>query len=235
MTSARRWRIGELAAATGLTVRTLHHYEHIGLLAPSRTEGNHRFYDEGDVERLFRIRALRELGLSLPEIIETLDGDAGALGAVLDAHLARVHRELERLTGLQNRLQHICGSARELDPHDLIDAIEAMARVDRHIATRLAGGHAPADSESVWRALGHALRGCMEAGEAPGSARVRQLAGEIRERMHAFAAGDPATLDALARIRRIDPPQQLAGWDPPLFRYLDRALAALDEQDTTAC
>ncbi|WP_430384216.1 MerR family DNA-binding transcriptional regulator [Archangium violaceum] len=39
-TSRRRWRIGELADATGLTVRTLHHYEHIRLLAPAaRTDG----------------------------------------------------------------------------------------------------------------------------------------------------------------------------------------------------
>ncbi|WP_461328653.1 MerR family DNA-binding transcriptional regulator [Bradyrhizobium liaoningense] len=42
----RRWRIGELAEATGVTVRTLHHYEHTGLLAATeRTEGGHRMYD----------------------------------------------------------------------------------------------------------------------------------------------------------------------------------------------
>ena len=64
--NGRRWKVGELASATGLTVRTLHHYERIGLLSPAqRTEGNQRLYDEGDVVRLYRIRALRDLGLSL--------------------------------------------------------------------------------------------------------------------------------------------------------------------------
>src|SRR4051812_34513429 len=83
-TSRRRWRIGELAEATGLTVRTLHHYEHIGLLAAAaRSEGRQRLYDEDDVRRLYRIRALRDLGLSLADIRRTLKNDRAALGDVL--------------------------------------------------------------------------------------------------------------------------------------------------------
>src|SRR4051794_722345 len=53
------WRIGELARETGLTVRTLHHYDRLGLLSPlSRTEGGHRCYTGGDVRRLHRISGL---------------------------------------------------------------------------------------------------------------------------------------------------------------------------------
>src|SRR6185369_5694526 len=94
----RSWRIGELAEATGLTVRTLHHYEHIGLLAPdSRTEGRQRLYDEDDVRRLYRIRALRDLGLSLADIGRMLDDDRAALADLLRAHRARVDAEIDRL------------------------------------------------------------------------------------------------------------------------------------------
>ncbi len=65
----RLGRIGDLARATGLTVRTLRHYESVGLLpAPSRTEGKQRLYTAQDVSRLYRIRALRDLGLGLAEI-----------------------------------------------------------------------------------------------------------------------------------------------------------------------
>jgi MerR family transcriptional regulator, thiopeptide resistance regulator len=72
----RTWRIGELARATGLTVRTLHHYDQRGLLSPlPRTEGGHRRYTSGDVRRLHRIVMLRSLGISLDEIGTLLDGE----------------------------------------------------------------------------------------------------------------------------------------------------------------
>jgi MerR HTH family regulatory protein len=58
------WKTGELARETGLTVRTLHHYDQLGLLSPlSRTEGGHRCYTPDDVRRLHRIVALRSLGI----------------------------------------------------------------------------------------------------------------------------------------------------------------------------
>lgn len=61
-----RWKVGELAAETGLTVRTLHHWDELGLLTPSeRTGAGYRLYSDADVRRLYRIVALRGLGLSL--------------------------------------------------------------------------------------------------------------------------------------------------------------------------
>ena len=51
----RRWRIGEVAAATGLTVRALRHYDEIGLLVPSqRSAAGFRLYSDADVRRLCR-------------------------------------------------------------------------------------------------------------------------------------------------------------------------------------
>jgi MerR family transcriptional regulator, thiopeptide resistance regulator len=70
------WKVGELARSTGLTVRTLHHYDQLGLLSPrSRTDGGHRCYTADDVRRLHRIAALRSLGISLEEIGALLGGD----------------------------------------------------------------------------------------------------------------------------------------------------------------
>src|SRR5690606_5450723 len=117
-TSGRRWRVGELARATGLTVRTLHHYETIGLLVPSaRTDGHQRVYDQHDLRRLYRIRALRDLGLSLAEIRPLLEEGRAALFDVLRAHRARVDAELERLGKLRALLDHACEQADgELEP-----------------------------------------------------------------------------------------------------------------------
>jgi MerR family transcriptional regulator, thiopeptide resistance regulator len=70
------WKIGELARDTGLTIRTLHHYDQLGLLSPlSRSEGGHRCYTGDDVRRLHRIVALRSLGISLEQIGSLLDGE----------------------------------------------------------------------------------------------------------------------------------------------------------------
>jgi DNA-binding transcriptional MerR regulator len=236
-TTGRRWRIGDLAEATGLTVRTLHHYEHIGLLAPAeRTEGHQRLYDEHDVQRLYRIRALRDLGMSLADIRQMLDDDGAALGDILRAHLARVDADLERLGRLRALLDRACAqAARIVDPDDVLATIEAMSQVARRINARTTTGGAPDDDEARWRALGNELRACMEAGEAPSGPRARAAARSAQARLLDFAGGDRTTLDALARLRRLDPPEDLAGWDPALMRYLDQALATLHETENEPC
>ena len=72
---AKRYTIGELAGSTGLTVRTLHHYDRIGLLQPTdRSPSGYRLYGSEDVQRLYRILALRQLGLSLKDIDAALAG-----------------------------------------------------------------------------------------------------------------------------------------------------------------
>lgn len=232
-TSRRHWRIGELADATGLTVRTLHHYEHIRLLAPAaRTDGRQRLYDENDVRRLYLIRALRDLGLSLSDIGRMLDDDRAALAHILRAHRARVDAELERLGRLRMLLDHACAHAdRDVAPDDVLATIEAMSRVVRRGDARRKKGKAAKDEEAGWRELGDALRACMKAGEAPSAPRPRALARQALARIVEFAGGDRATLEALAHLRQLAPPKNLAGWNPALMRYLNQALASLHQTE----
>ena len=83
------WKIGELAQRTGLTVRTLHHYDEIGLLSPAeRSDGGHRVYDEAGVQRLYRIVSLRSLGFPLDAIAQALDSERFDPRAAVDDHLA---------------------------------------------------------------------------------------------------------------------------------------------------
>ncbi len=90
-----RWKVGELARATGLTVRALHHYDNVGLLVPSqRTSGGHRVYDAQDARRLYRILALRRLGFRLDEIASLLDEGGVSLLETVRRHLEQVEREL---------------------------------------------------------------------------------------------------------------------------------------------
>lgn len=70
----RSYRVGEFAGLTKVSVRTLHHYDRIGLLRPSGySEGGHRLYSEHDLLRLHQILTLRYLGFALREIGELLD------------------------------------------------------------------------------------------------------------------------------------------------------------------
>lgn len=123
-------RIGELADATGLTVRTLHHYEAIGLLVASgRSEAGHRRYGAADVDRLYRICLLRDLGLSLPDIGRALDDPGWSLSAALGAHLDQLDGRLEAAAALRRRVAGLVRAAAESRPpttHDLTTLLEEM-------------------------------------------------------------------------------------------------------------
>src|SRR5205809_7434688 len=67
------YTVGEVARWSGVTVRTLHHYEHIALLSPAgRSPSGYRVYDDADLERLQQILFYRELGFSLDQIADAL-------------------------------------------------------------------------------------------------------------------------------------------------------------------
>src|SRR5918995_255224 len=101
--TGEHWKIGELARIAGVTVRTLHHYDSLGLLRPSeRSAGGHRLYSEADVQRLYRLLALRGVGLPLEEIGPLLDREDG-LADTVHRHLGRVEKQLGALEELRRR------------------------------------------------------------------------------------------------------------------------------------
>jgi DNA-binding transcriptional MerR regulator len=218
MQEGKRWKVGSLARATGLTVRTLHHYEHLGLLpSAARTEGRQRLYDEGDVRKLYRIRALTELGLSLAEVRRTLEGKGAPLAALLRSHRARVEAELLRLEQLRDLLDHASSQTEKNVPaEELLATIEAMSKVMR----RKSGKNA----EARWRKLGVQLRACMKSGAAPSSRRAQSLARIARDLIAEFSGGDREVEAALSTLRKSGPTKTLEGWTPALIRYLDEAL-----------
>ena len=67
------YRVHEFAELAGVTVRTLHHYDRLGLLEPRRTAAGYRVYSVRDLERLEQIVALKFLGLPLRQIKLLLD------------------------------------------------------------------------------------------------------------------------------------------------------------------
>ena len=134
-------RVGELAQATGLTVRTLHYYEEISLLVASeRSAAGHRRYGEADVARLYRICLLRRLGLSLDDIARALDDPKWSLRAAMTAHLAELDRRIEAGARLRGRLARLVapdGAAGEHLTDDLLEVLEDMTMLDATVQTRI--------------------------------------------------------------------------------------------------
>lgn len=128
-------RVGALAAATGLTVRALHHYEAIGLLGPAqRTAAGHRLYGPDDIERLYQVCALRQLGLSLDDARRALD-ETTDLQATLEDQLASVDGRIGDLLRQRRALQAVRSSG---STADLVRLLEVMTTpdgtIERHIS-----------------------------------------------------------------------------------------------------
>ncbi len=97
--------VGAVAALTGASVRTLHHYDHIGLVVPSVcTRACYRDYTDADIERLHLVLLYRSVGLPLHEIRTLLDdADADVV-----AHLQRQHALLTEQAGrLQDTIKAV--------------------------------------------------------------------------------------------------------------------------------
>lgn len=91
--------IGEVAERTGLSLRTIRHYDEVGLLPPSgRTEGGFRLYTEPDVKRLQHIRRIAPLGFTLEEttdILRLLNGEGSEVPR--EDYLARAKQARDKL------------------------------------------------------------------------------------------------------------------------------------------
>lgn len=134
-------RVGELAAAAGLTVRTLHHYDDIGLLKPSgRSEGGHRLYVAADVQRLYRVCLLRRLGLSLTEIGHALDDPAWSLRGAMARHLDQLDERIAASGRLRSHLSRLLATVGDRDvplTDDLLNLMEEMTMLDTAVQRRI--------------------------------------------------------------------------------------------------
>jgi DNA-binding transcriptional MerR regulator len=106
--------VGDLAKASGKTVRAIHHYEEVGLLRPhARSKGRYRLYDQASLDRLRWIGKLHDLGLSLgqiQEMVELWEKASSAPGAM--ARIRAVYRQ--KLEETRAQIAHLAALEREL-------------------------------------------------------------------------------------------------------------------------
>jgi DNA-binding transcriptional MerR regulator len=129
--------VGDLARATGLTVRTLHHYDRLGLLSPVRDAGGRRRYGPAEARRRHQIIALRGFGLPLAEIARLLAGEGPDPLRLLRRQLAQTE---ERIAAAQRLRHSLLAVISGLTSHDgevtafqLVELIERMITVDRKL------------------------------------------------------------------------------------------------------
>lgn len=182
-----RWTVGEVAHAAHVTVRTLHHYDEVGLLVPrSRSGAGYRHYDRSDLERLQRVLCYRRLGFSLDQIAELLDGETDAL-----EHLHRQHALLREEAG---RVQQMIATlektmeARQmginLTPDELFEVFGEHDPTEHADEARERWGDTDAYRQSQQRTAGYSKQDWLRVKE-------RQQAVEARF-ARALAAGEPA-------------------------------------------
>ena len=234
-------RVGQLAKRTGLTVRTLHHYDELGILSPRRrSAAGYRLYGEDDVARLLQAVLLRRLGLSLAEVRTSLDDPRHALlealraqAARLRAQIAHEQRLLTRLDSLAGRLEH---SANGFGT-DVLETLEMLTMFEKYmteeqLATlaerkeQLGGAHI-AEVEAEWPRLIAAVRAAMERGVDPASPEVQPLARRWQELVREFTGGDPQIAGAVRKMYAGEPSvRQRTGLDEGIMEYVGRAMAA---------
>ena len=109
----KRYRIGELAELSGLTMRTIRYYGEIGLLAEERSSGGQRWYTDQDLVYLKRIKELKGLGFTLEEIekIVRLKGEDESGNKrrteLLAQYRAKLSIDLERLKSLESHIEEL--------------------------------------------------------------------------------------------------------------------------------
>lgn len=108
---ASRMKIGELARKTGKTVRALHLYEELGLLAPARSDGGFRLYGPDELARVYWISKLQDMGFKLGQIRGLLEAVAASASApeamqgvreLFQSKLSETREQISKLTVLEH-------------------------------------------------------------------------------------------------------------------------------------
>jgi DNA-binding transcriptional MerR regulator len=238
----RYFRVGELAHAAGVSVRTLHHYEALGLLdRAERTDSGHRLYRADDVSRLYQVLALRSLGLGLADIGGVLDNGEGTLLQVVRRHLDEVQRTIEAQNHLRSRLDfllHALEKEQQPSVDRFLEAMEAMTMFERYLSPeqlaqlrerhRQMGDEAVKRGEQQWAELIKDCESAREEGVDPASPRAQELARRMGELVQAFTGGDPGIHGAVERMYQNEGVVEASHGtiNPVLWEYMGRIRSA---------
>lgn len=238
MAEQDRWKIGELAKLTGITVRTLHHYDQIGLLVPAlHSDAGHRLYSTKDVARLQQIISLKQLGFRLEESKVVLDDPNFRPEEAIKLQLERVGEHIRIQENLRRRLEGLLERMRtqqNTTGEQFIQLIEVMTMMEKYLTPEqmakikeqgaLVGAETIKAVENEWPSLIAKVRAEMEKGTSPESPAVQALGKRWKELVAMFTGGDPEISTSLGRFY-VDNPDKAAeyGLDKDICLYIRQA------------
>ena len=224
-------KVGELATRTGLTVRTLHHYDSIGLLKPSaRTDAGYRLYNQEDVARLHTIQSLRHLGLSLADVGNMLERDGQGLGDTIARQIRALNHEITQATELRARLQllqeRVAGGG-EPDMADWLSTLSLMTTYSKYFSAaeikRILDNRTA--QVAIWETLIADARAAMAQQLAPDTKPVQSLALRWMNLTLEMMDDDFDLIERWGRMHNAEPTNQLKnGPGPELVRYVNIAI-----------
>lgn len=239
ITGKKSWKVGELATQTGLTVRTLHHYDQIGLFSPSQhSNAGHRIYTEADISELQQIISLKQLGFSLDEIKEMIKSPCFKPDEVIEMQLERLNEQIRMQEQLRSRLLDIydlLNAQQDVSAEKFIKLIEVI-NMNNYLTKeqmeemRKRGEEFSSEErkqhDNEWSQLLAKLRAELEKGTPPDDSAVMQLAKRWKEMTNRLTGGDPEIVKAAERFHAENPDNPLQyGMDGELYNYIKQALA----------
>lgn len=204
-------KVGDLVKQTGVSVRTLHYYDEIGLLSPSdRTEAGYRVYGEEDIIRLQQIISLRQIGFSLEQIRDCLEQEQFSPHYVVQLHLSQLQEQMALQQQLYTKLEAISAhlqAAKSISIQEFIQIIEVTTMLGKYytpeqqdyLKTRAGqiGQERIRQVEAQWQDLIEQARTAMENGTDPADESVQVLARRWRSLIEEFTGGDPSIQQSL--------------------------------------
>ncbi len=240
MNSTTLLKVGELARRTGLTVRTLHHFDQIGLLTPAiRTEAGHRLYNEANVERLQQITTLRALGLGLDAIRRCLSNPEVTVRRLVQIQLKRLVDQSEQLRLLTARLGQLDQRLDGVEPvsvDELLDLIREITMFEKYytpeqleqLKTRAeeVGETRIKEVEAEWPLLMERVQSAMDRGVPASDPEAKVLARQWMSLVQEFTGGDPGISASLKNLWQSE--SQVHGIETnsmrPMMDYVNQSL-----------
>lgn len=195
--------VGRLAKIAGLTVRALHYYEQVGLLAPAlRESNNYRVYSEADVKKLQQISILKSLGFSLENIKKHISDPKFALAKLLPMQIEQLRIKIQREEILLGKLKAMEYYGKNPSPLPMegffkimnqlknvtLDFSEEEWKVVKAQGKKLGDAHIRA-VEAEWPELIKKVQGFIKDGVDPKNPRVAPLAKRWMELVKEFTGG----------------------------------------------
>jgi DNA-binding transcriptional MerR regulator len=228
-------KVGQLGRHAGLTVRTLHHYDSIGLLSPSaRSDTGYRLYNRDDVARLHQIQALRSFGMPLADIGTLLAGSGISSLSLIDRQLAALDRQISEAARMRAQLQRMQKQLATGETPDLaswLTTLEHMTMYEKYFTQDELANLALYRDDNVkaeWRALVDEVAALMAAGVPPDNPEAKSAGLCWIEMLDRDTNGNPSVMARLNIMHDSEPAlPQSTGITPAIKEFITRVMGEI--------